>query len=83
MRLKRPSAAMVVALPAGLASMVGKLNPQIDKYVVEAMLGPEMLGLYGAAALEAVHRGSTGVPRCVIWPFGRAWRMKTVSTVCR
>jgi O-antigen/teichoic acid export membrane protein len=39
------------ALPAGLASMVGKLNPQIDKYVVEAFY-PDLLGLYGAAAIE-------------------------------
>ena len=27
--------------------------------------------------------GSTGRPRWVISPFGSAWRMNTVSTVCR
>ena len=27
--------------------------------------------------------GSTGSPRWIISPFGSAWRMNTVSTVCR
>jgi O-antigen/teichoic acid export membrane protein len=40
------------AFPAGLAGMVGKLNPVIDKYVVTVMLGAEELALYAAAAIE-------------------------------
>jgi O-antigen/teichoic acid export membrane protein len=40
------------ALPSGVAATVGKLNPQIDKYAVEFVLGSEMLAVYSAAAFE-------------------------------
>lgn len=40
------------ALPAGLAVTVGKLNPQIDKYVVKLMLGEQVFAEYSAAAIE-------------------------------
>jgi O-antigen/teichoic acid export membrane protein len=40
------------ALPSGVQATVSKLNPQIDKYAVEFMLGAEVLALYSVAALE-------------------------------
>ena len=40
------------ALPAGMAVLGGKLNPQIDKYVVGLFYDDTALGLYGFAAWE-------------------------------
>lgn len=40
------------ALPAGMAVLGGKLNPQIDKYVVGLFYDETALGLYGFAAWE-------------------------------
>lgn len=40
------------ALPGGVAAGVGKLNPQIDKYAVQLILGTEALAIYGVAAFE-------------------------------
>lgn len=40
------------ALPSGVSATVGRLNPQIDKYAVELMLGAHALALYGIAAFE-------------------------------
>lgn len=40
------------ALPAGMAVTVGKINPQIDKYVVKLMLGEQVFAEYSAAAIE-------------------------------
>jgi len=35
-----------------VSATVGRMNPQIDKYAVEFMLGAEALALYGVAAFE-------------------------------
>jgi O-antigen/teichoic acid export membrane protein len=43
---------LLFALPMGLAAAVGKLNPQIDKYVAKLMLGTVAFTEYGAAAFE-------------------------------
>lgn len=40
------------ALPAGAALIAGKINPQIDKYAVQLMLGAEDLAEYSVAAFE-------------------------------
>lgn len=40
------------ALPVGLGATVGKLNPQIDKYVVQLMLDTESFAEYSVAAFE-------------------------------
>jgi O-antigen/teichoic acid export membrane protein len=40
------------ALPVGLGATVGKLNPQIDKFVVQLMLDTESFAEYGVAAFE-------------------------------
>jgi len=40
------------SLPSGIAATVGKINPQIDKYAVQFVLGSEMVALYGVAAFE-------------------------------
>jgi O-antigen/teichoic acid export membrane protein len=40
------------ALPAGVAVLGGKLNPQIDKYVIGKFYDETALGLYGFAAWE-------------------------------
>lgn len=40
------------SLPSGIAATVGKLNPQIDKYAVQFVLGTEMLAIYAVAAFE-------------------------------
>lgn len=43
---------LLFAFPAGVAVLGGKLNPQIDKYVVEWVRGSEDFLLYAAAAWE-------------------------------
>jgi O-antigen/teichoic acid export membrane protein len=43
---------LLFAFPAGVAVLGGKLNPQIDKYVVEWVRGTEDFVLYTAAAWE-------------------------------
>jgi O-antigen/teichoic acid export membrane protein len=43
---------VLFAFPAGIAVLGGKLNPQIDKYVVQAMRGNLTFALYSAAAWE-------------------------------
>lgn len=43
---------LLFAFPAGVAVLGGKLNPQIDKYVVEWVRGSEDFVLYAAAAWE-------------------------------
>jgi len=40
------------AFPAGVAALCGKLNPQIDKYVVNVLLSTEVFAIYTAAAWE-------------------------------
>lgn len=45
-------AMLAYAFPAGVASLCGKLNPQIDKYVVALMLSTSVFALYTAAAYE-------------------------------
>jgi O-antigen/teichoic acid export membrane protein len=40
------------ALPIGLGVAVGKINPQIDKYAVQLMLGTVAFSEYSAAAFE-------------------------------
>ncbi|MBS1123583.1 MAG: polysaccharide biosynthesis protein [Deltaproteobacteria bacterium] len=40
------------SFPAGLAQLCGKLNPQIDKYVVNILLSTEIFGIYTAASWE-------------------------------
>ncbi len=43
---------LLFALPAGVATLGGKLNPQIDKYVVQWVRGNDDFVLYTAAAWE-------------------------------
>jgi O-antigen/teichoic acid export membrane protein len=40
------------AFPAGLATLCGKLNPQIDKYVVDVLLTTQIFAFYTAASWE-------------------------------
>lgn len=49
---KALSAMFWFALPAGMAVLGGKLNPQIDKYVVGVVFDQKALGLYTTAAWE-------------------------------
>jgi O-antigen/teichoic acid export membrane protein len=52
--LDRPTlwAILAFAVPAGLAALGGKLNPMVDKYVVEAVRGGGDLALYTNGAWE-------------------------------
>lgn len=43
---------LAYAFPAGLATLCGRLNPQIDKYVVYVLLSTEMFAIYTAASWE-------------------------------
>lgn len=43
---------LAFAFPAGMAALGGKLNPQIDKYVVHLVRGKDDFALYSAAAWE-------------------------------
>ncbi|MDX2087583.1 MAG: oligosaccharide flippase family protein [Kofleriaceae bacterium] len=45
-------AMLAYAFPAGMAALCGKLNPQIDKYVVNVLLSTEVFAIYTAAAWE-------------------------------
>lgn len=45
-------AMLAYAFPAGLATLCGRLNPQIDKYVVYVLLSTEMFAIYTAASWE-------------------------------
>jgi O-antigen/teichoic acid export membrane protein len=49
---KRLKEILWFALPAGAALIAGKLNPQIDKYAVQLMLGVNDLAEYSVAAFE-------------------------------
>ena len=52
--LDKPTLRAIVwfAFPAGIATLGGRLNPQIDKYVVQLVRGSEDFVLYAAAAWE-------------------------------
>ncbi|HWO22278.1 MAG TPA: oligosaccharide flippase family protein [Kofleriaceae bacterium] len=43
---------LAFSFPAGLATLCGKLNPQIDKYVVYLLLSTEVFAIYTAASWE-------------------------------
>jgi O-antigen/teichoic acid export membrane protein len=45
-------AMLAFAFPAGLATLCGKLNPQIDKYVVKILLTTQIFAFYTAASWE-------------------------------
>jgi len=45
-------AMLAFALPAGFAATAGKLNPQIDKYVVNLVIGASAFAVYSAASWE-------------------------------
>lgn len=49
---RRLRSIVLFAFPAGVAVLGGKLNPQIDKYVVQWLRGEQEFGLYVAAAWE-------------------------------
>jgi len=45
-------AMLAFSFPAGLATLCGKLNPQIDKYVVKILLTTQIFAFYTAASWE-------------------------------